>query len=141
MSWRIRRSPDCKENIPTSTFREAKGGNMATMSEKLQEIELKRRRLQLGVGFEEEIEKQHRKGKLTARERIDKLLDSGSFHEIDLWSDACKTGFEIDEREIPGDAVVVGHGEVGGRPIYVWAQNTTILGGPRAAQHIRKIVS
>ena len=112
---------------------------MATMRGKIEEIELERRRLQLGGGFEE-IEKQHNKGKLTARERIEKLLDPGSFHEIDLWNEAYKTGFEIDEIEIPGDAVVVGHGEVGGRPIYVWAQDATVLGGTMAEQHIKKIV-
>ncbi len=112
---------------------------MATMREKLQAIETARERFKLGGGLPE-IEKQHAKGKLTARERIDKLLDPGSFQEVDPWSGAYKTGFDIDATEIPGDAVVVGYGEINGRPIYLWAQDATLMGGTIAEIHIAKIV-
>ena len=112
---------------------------MNLMRQKLQAIEAERQRLRLGGGLAE-IEKQHSKGKLTARERIDKLLDPDSFQEIDLWWGAYRIGFEIDEVEVPGDAVVAGYGEVRGRPIYVWAQDATVLGGTMAEVHMAKIV-
>lgn len=112
---------------------------MATMYEKLQAIETERERREIGGG-PAELEKQHQKGKLTARERLDGLLDPGTFQEIDLWSDAYKTGFDIDETDIPGDAVIAGWGEVDDRPIYVWAQDATLMGGTMAEIHIAKIV-
>lgn len=112
---------------------------MPTMKDKLQAIEKDRAKLRLGGG-REAIEKIHRAGKLTARERIEKLLDKGTFQEIDLWSEAYRTGFPRDEMDIPGDGVVVGWGEVNGRPIYIWCQDATVLGGSMAEVHIRKIV-
>jgi len=112
---------------------------MATMGEKLQAIETARERFKLGGGLAE-IERQHAKGKLTARERIDKLLDPGSFQEVELWTGAYKTGFDIDEMEIPGDALVGGYGEVSGHLIYVWAQDATLLGGTITEIHRAKIV-
>lgn len=112
---------------------------MPSMKDKLQQIEKDREKLKSGGG-KDEIEKVHGAGKFTARERIEKLLDKGTFQEIDLWSEAYRTGFPRDEMDIPGDGVVAGWGEVNGRPLYMWAQDSTVLGGSMAEVHIRKIV-
>ena len=111
---------------------------MKSLAERFNEIEESRKHLTSGKISE--IEKQHHKGKLTARERIERLLDPGSFEEIDLWSGAYKTGFDIDEVEIPGDAVVVGRGKVNDRTVYLWAQDYTVMNGTMARIHIAKIV-
>lgn len=87
-----------------------------------------------------EIERQHSKGKLTARERIKKLLDPGTFKELDLNVGSLETGFDVDAEMHPGDGVAVGYGEVNGRPIFVWAQDATVLGGTWATVHMRKII-
>ncbi|NLG33204.1 MAG: methylmalonyl-CoA carboxyltransferase, partial [Syntrophomonadaceae bacterium] len=106
---------------------------------KLQDIEAERNQRLLGNGLAS-IERQHVQGKLTARERINYLFDTGTFKEIDFWSDTYKYG-EIDGEEIiPGDGVVVGWGEVNGRPAYAWAQDATLLNGTMAEVHIAKIV-
>jgi acetyl-CoA carboxylase carboxyltransferase component len=108
------------------------------MKQKLAEIDEMRSGLRQGGGAAE-IEKQHEKGKLTARERIDKLLDPGTFQELDIWGTPLATGFAIDEKDTQADAVAVGYGDVNGRPIYVWAQDATVLGGTLANIHARKI--
>ena len=78
---------------------------MPTMKEKLDVIESARQMRNVGGGLAE-IEKQHEKGRLTARERIEKLIDKGTFQEIDPWSDAYKTGFPIDDMDIYGDQIL-----------------------------------
>ena len=78
---------------------------------------------------EKAVEKQHEKGKLTARERIDKLLDPGSFEELDTFVRHRTTDFEMDKNRPWGDAVVTGHGLVGGRPVCVFSQDFTVFGG------------
>jgi acetyl-CoA carboxylase carboxyltransferase component len=113
---------------------------MTTLNEKLARIEADRAERVLGGGTDE-IEKQHNKNRLTARERIDLLLDQNTFQELDLWFDAYRTGFDIDNETSPGDGVVVGWGEVNGYPVYVWAQDATVLDGTMAEVHFRKIVT
>jgi acetyl-CoA carboxylase carboxyltransferase component len=108
------------------------------MKQKLDEIGGMRSGLKQGGGAAE-IEKQHEKGRLTARERIDKLLDPDTFQELDIWGSPLVTGFAIDETKSSADAVAVGYGEVNGRPIYVWAQDTTVMGGTLGSMHARKI--
>jgi acetyl-CoA carboxylase carboxyltransferase component len=108
------------------------------MKQRLAEIDEMRSGLRQGGGAAE-IEKQHEKGKLTARERIEKLLDPGTFQELDIWGTPLATGFAIDEKDAPADAVAVGYGDVNGRPIYLWAQDATVLGGTLANIHARKI--
>lgn len=98
------------------------------MLRKIMEMEKHRKRLLEGGG-EEAIEKQHKKGKLTARERIERLLDPVTFQEIDLWISPIKTGFDIDERNLPGDAVIAGFGKIHNRPVYVFSEDMTVLGG------------
>ena len=80
-------------------------------------------------GGEERIEKQHKTGKLTARERIEALLDPGSFQELDALVVHRNNDFGMDKKRIPGDGVVTGHGRVNGRPVFVFAQDFTVFGG------------
>ncbi len=111
---------------------------MVDMREKLQELEKRRERLQPGGGTAD-IEKQHNRGKLTAWERIDKLFDSGTFHEIGIWTQPMKTGFDIDNRELPRDSVIVGYGEVQGRNVYAYAHDFTVLAGTQSTIQNSKV--
>jgi len=97
-----------------------------------------RNRLRQG-GSPAEVRRQHAQGKLTARRRIHKLLDPGTFQELDIWGTPLDTESVIDYRKGPADAVAVGYGEVHGRPVYVWSQDATVLGGTLATMHSRKI--
>jgi acetyl-CoA carboxylase carboxyltransferase component len=108
------------------------------MKQKLSELGELRERLRQGGG-PEEVERQRKKGKLTARERVEKLLDPGTFVELDLWGTPMATGFDIDKIEGPADGVAVGYGMVNSRPIYVWSQDATVFGGTLANIHARKI--
>ena len=99
----------------------------------------KRRGVARQGGGEKRIEAQHARGKLTARERIDLLLDPGSFEEIDMFVEHDCHEFGMEERKIPGDGVVTGWGTVNGRPIYVYAKDFTVFGGSLSRAHSRKI--
>src|SRR5438132_10145832 len=78
---------------------------------------------------EEAVEKQHARGKLTARERIDLLLDPGSFEELDTFVVHRSTEFGLGDQKFLGDAVVTGYGRVSGRQVYVFSQDFTVFGG------------
>ena len=78
---------------------------------------------------EKAVEKQHAKGKYTARERIEKLLDPGSFQELDTYVRHRTTDFEMDKNRPLGDAVVTGHGTIDGRRVCVFSQDFTVFGG------------
>ena len=80
-------------------------------------------------GGQDRIDVQHKKGKWTARERIYQLLDQDSFEEIDKFVLHQSTDFGLDKKRFPGDGVVTGYGHINGRPVYVFAQDFTILGG------------
>jgi acetyl-CoA/propionyl-CoA carboxylase carboxyl transferase subunit len=80
-------------------------------------------------GGPQAIERQHAKGKLTARERIDRLLDAGSFQEVDPFVTHRHSAFGLDEKRFPGDAVVTGLGRIDGRQVAVAAQDFTVIGG------------
>ena len=99
----------------------------------------KRRQVARQGGGEKRIEAQHARGKLTARERIDLLLDPGSFEEIDMFVEHDCHEFGMEERKIPGDGVVTGWGTVNGRPIYIYAKDFTVFGGSLSRAHSRKI--
>ena len=101
-------------------------------------LEERRKVARLGGG-EARIEAQHARGKLTARERIDLLLDPDSFEEIDMFVEHDCHEFGMEERKIPGDGVVTGWGAVNGRPIYVYAKDFTVFGGSLSRAHSRKI--
>ncbi len=107
------------------------------------ETELKRLRdrkskTRLGGGLER-IEVQHKKGKLTARERLDLLLDKGSFHETDPFVVHRTNDFGLDGQKYPGDSVVTGWGTIDGRLVYVYSQDFTVLGGSLGEVHAGKI--
>ena len=90
-------------------------------------------------GGKKRIEKQHADGKLTARERIDILLDKGSFAELDRFKAHRCTDFGMADKRIPGDGVVTGSGEVHGRQVFVYAQDFTAFGGSLSLAHAEKI--
>ena len=103
-----------------------------------QELDRRLEVARLGGGAER-IERQHAAGKLTARERIDLLLDPGSFVEIDALVTHRCTDFGMGEKRIPGDGVVCGYGTADGRLVYVFAQDFTVFGGSLSATNARKI--
>lgn len=108
------------------------------MKEKLEVFRKSEKTEKLGGGHEK-IKKQHAKNKLTARERLDILLDDGSFQELDLFvQHQCKE-FGMDAKHVPGDGVVTGFGKVGGRKVAVYAQDFTSLGGTVGEWHGNKI--
>jgi acetyl-CoA/propionyl-CoA carboxylase carboxyl transferase subunit len=99
-----------------------------TMEDRIEELREKRERALLGGG-EDRIEKQHDKGKMTARERIDYFLDDGTFNEFDKFRTHRTSKFGMEEKKLPGDGVVTGYGEVDGRTVFVFAHDFTVFGG------------
>ena len=97
------------------------------------------RELTLEGGGAKRIEAQHKKGKLTARERIDFLVDEGSFIEIDRFVTHRCTDFDMAEQKILGDGVVTGHALIEGRPVYLYSQDFTVFGGSLSETHAEKI--
>lgn len=91
-------------------------------------------------GGTERVEKQHSSGKKTARERIEMLLDPGTFHEIDKMVTHRATDFGIDKQKIPGDGLVSGYGKIDGRLVYVFAQDFTVFGGTLSRTNADKIL-
>ena len=90
-------------------------------------------------GGQEKIAKQHKQGKLTARERIEVLLDSGSFEEFGIFMEHRCINFNMQEKKFPGDGVVTGSGTINGRMVFVFAQDFTVNGGSLGEAHARKI--
>ena len=112
---------------------------MMTMKERIQELRAKQAELHQGGGSKR-IEKQHEAGKLTARERIDELVDPDSFHELLLFAEHRATLFGMDGRHFPAEAVVTGTASVEGRPIHVASHDFTVAGGSAGEVHCDKIV-
>src|SRR5262250_918530 len=108
------------------------------MQKMLQELEKRRAAARLGGG-KRRIESQHAKGKLTARERLDILLDPGSFEEWDMFVEHRSHDFGIGEQKVPGDGVVTGYGEINGRLVFVFSQDFTVFGGSLSEAHAEKI--
>ena len=108
------------------------------MDQKLKTLEDKKALALLGGGTKR-IEAQHKKGKLTARERIHFLLDEGSFEEIGMLVQHRSTDFGLDKEVYPGDGVVTGYGTVNGRLTYVFSQDFTVFGGSLSETHAEKI--
>ncbi|KPK89657.1 methylmalonyl-CoA carboxyltransferase [bacterium SM23_31] len=90
-------------------------------------------------GGEERVKAQHARGKLTARERVEFLLDEGSFEEIDMFVKHRCTDFQLDKQRISGDGVITGYGTINGRLVYVFSQDFTVFGGSLAKAHAEKI--
>jgi propionyl-CoA carboxylase beta chain len=108
------------------------------MQDILENLEKRRAKARLGGG-QKRIDAQHAKGKLTARERIELLLDAGSFEEFDMFVEHRCTDFDMDKTRTPGDGVVTGWGTINGRLIYVFAKDFTVFGGSLSETHARKI--
>jgi len=108
------------------------------MSANIAEMEKRRAAAKLGGG-QRRIDAQHAKGKLTARERLEILLDEGSFEETDLYVEHNCVDFGQHEQVIPGDGVVTGSGTINGRLVYVFAQDFTVFGGSLSERHAQKI--
>ena len=108
------------------------------MQEIIQRLEAKRAEARLGGG-QRRIDAQHAKGKLTARERLEVLLDEGSFEEWDMFVEHRCQDFGMGEQRIAGDGVVTGHGRINGRPLFVFSQDFTVFGGSLSEAHAEKI--
>ena len=113
-------------------------GNTKTMSAKISALAAKRGELELGGG-KKRIDKQHEQGKLTARERISKLLDKDSFQELGLFAQHRATLFGMAGKEFPADGVVTGCGKVDGRQVHLASQDFTVGGGSAGETHSDKV--
>ena len=112
---------------------------MSALHPKLQQLRDMREQAKQGGG-QERIDKQHSQGKLTARERIDLLLDTGSFRELDMFVTHRATDFGMADKKYLGDSVVTGWGTIDGRLVYVFSQDFTVFGGSLSQVHAQKIV-
>ncbi|MEW6278742.1 MAG: acyl-CoA carboxylase subunit beta [Candidatus Eremiobacterota bacterium] len=108
------------------------------MKEKVDRLK-KAREKALAGGGPDKVAAQHAKGKRTARERIETLLDPGTFRELDMFVTHNCTDFGMEEKKFPGDGVVTGFGRIEGRPVYCFAQDFTVFGGSLGEMHARKI--
>jgi propionyl-CoA carboxylase beta chain len=109
------------------------------MKDIIEELERRRDVARLGGG-QARIEAQHKRGKLTARERVELLMDEGSFEEFDMYVEHRCTDFGMEKTKIPGDGVVTGWGTINGRSVYVFAKDFTVFGGSLSETHARKII-
>ena len=108
------------------------------MEDILKELEARREKAKLGGG-QNRIESQHSKGKLTARERINLLLDEESFEEYDMFVEHDSHEFGMEKNKIPGDGVVIGSGEINGRTVFLYVKDFTVFGGSLSLAHSKKI--
>jgi propionyl-CoA carboxylase beta chain len=104
----------------------------------IRQLDEKRARARLGGG-EKRIAAQHAKGRLTARERIELLLDDGSFEEWDMFKEHRCADFGMADQKVPGDGVVTGYGTINGRVVFVFSQDFTVFGGSLSEAHAEKI--
>ncbi len=109
------------------------------MQEKIERLLKNKEQAKLGGG-PDRIESQHKKGKLTARERVELLVDEGSFEEVDIFVKHRATEFGLDKQHYPGDGVVTGTAKIDGRPIALYSQDFTVFGGSLSEAHAEKIV-
>jgi len=109
-----------------------------TMKDYIEVLRQKRRRLRELVPAEK-IDQVHRQGRLTARERVEALVDKGTFVEQYAFAEATSNDFGMEAKKVPGDGAIVGHGELEGRVVYLGANDSLIMGGSGASSHIRKL--
>jgi propionyl-CoA carboxylase beta chain len=109
------------------------------MKDILERLEQRRAEARAGGG-DKRIEAQHKRGKLTARERIELLLDKGSFEEFDMFVEHRSTDFGMEKTRIPGDGVVTGWGTVNGRAVFLFSKDFTVFGGSLSETHALKIM-
>lgn len=105
----------------------------------IDDLERRRRQAAMGGG-EKRIESQHKKGKLTARERLEYLFDEGSFEEVGAFVESRFTEFGMKEKKLPGDGVITGFGTINGEAVYAAIEDFTVMGGTYGEYHSRKIV-
>lgn len=110
-----------------------------SLDKKVEQLRKLKEEAKLGGG-KTRIEAQHKKGKLTARERVDLLLDEGSFEELDMLARHRSMAFGLDKERPLGDGVVTGYGTIDGRSVYVFSQDFTVFGGSLSEVHAEKIV-
>ncbi|NIA23327.1 MAG: methylmalonyl-CoA carboxyltransferase [Proteobacteria bacterium] len=110
-----------------------------SMEEKILNLKKFKEEAKLGGG-EKRIARQHEKGKYTARERIEKLLDPGSFEELDIFVEHESHNFGIDKQHYPGDGVVVGYGTIDGRLVYLFSHDFTVFGGSLSRAFANKVI-
>jgi len=91
-------------------------------------------------GGQNKIDRQHEQGKYTARERLEKLLDPGSFEETGMLAETICTDFGLDKKRFPGDGVITGYGKINGKSVCIVASDATVMGGSGQSSHIKKIV-
>src|SRR5690606_4660610 len=108
------------------------------MHDIIHELEKRREAARFGGG-QKRIDSQHAKGKLTARERLELLLDEGSFEEWDMFKMHRCTDFDMADEQVPGDGVVTGYGTISGRLVFVFSQDFTVFGGSLSETHAEKI--
>ncbi len=108
-------------------------------NEAIEELESRREKAHLGGG-QAAIDKQHEKGKLTARERLDILFDEGTFVEINDLAESRIDDFGLDKKRVPGDGVITGYGKINGRTVFASSEDFTVIGGSLGEYHSRKIV-
>ena len=106
-------------------------------SDKIKELEKKIKKI--SEGDQVRIDKQHKAGKMTARERINALLDADSFVELDAMVKHRSNNFGLEKKRPDGDGVVTGHGTINGRTVYLFAQDFTVFGGALGEAHAQKI--
>ena len=109
------------------------------MKDILEKLEERRARARAGGG-QTRIDAQHKRGKLTARERLELLMDRGSFEEFDMFVEHRSADFGMENSRIPGDGVVTGWGTVNGRTVFAFAKDFTVFGGSLSEAHAQKIV-
>ncbi len=109
------------------------------MQDVIEALEARREQARLGGGAER-IARQHEKGKLTARERVEALLDEGSFEEFDMFVEHQCSDFGMEAQKVPGDGVITGYGTINGRLVYLFSKDFTVFGGSLSHAHAQKIV-
>src|SRR4029077_11684808 len=109
-----------------------------SMQEIVRKLEEARAAAELGGG-QQRIDAQNAKGKLTARERLELLLDPGTFEECDMFVEHRCSDFGMGEQRVPGDGVVTGYGTINGRMVFVFSQDFTVFGGSLSEPHAEKI--
>ena len=112
--------------------------DVETDLDKLERMRQEATRLE-GMGGPKRIEEQHARGKYTARERVEKLYDPGTFLEIGLWCKSESVNYDLYTRDIPADGVVAGYGNINGRPVYGFFQDFTVMGGTLGRRHADKM--
>lgn len=106
--------------------------------DKISDLNARKQALEAGGGAKR-VAKQHDAGKMTARERLEKLLDENSFVEVDAFVETRAIDFDMQKKKVPGDGVVTGYGTIDGRPVFVSSQDFTVIGGSLGEAHARKI--